>query len=107
VSSVYEETSYFYGKPEKHCLEIRYMLLSICPEDKRVQSYFAACTTPLCLQACLSSSSRAATIESLERQPGYSLCLSRLPPETHDKASPGQEMVPVPLRAETEHSRSQ
>lgn len=53
---------YFYGRLEK-CLEIKYVLLSLCAEAKWIHGYFIAWETKLCLQACSSTPSRAATIK--------------------------------------------
>lgn len=42
---------YFYGRLEKCCLEIKHVLLSICPKAKRIQGYFIAWETKLCLHS--------------------------------------------------------
>lgn len=63
--------SYFYGRLEKCCLDIKHVLLSLCSEAKWVQGYFIAWETKLCLQACSSTPSRAATIKKLSAPWGW------------------------------------
>lgn len=103
---------YFYGRLEKHCLEIKYVLLSIYPETKWVQDYFIAWETRLCLHSAQVLQVSKYSFQS-RHHPGpsplgmtqQSLFISWFPPHTHSKTSPGQMCIPS-LKAEPEHNRA-
>lgn len=97
---------YFYGRLEKCCLEIKHVLLSICPEAKWVQGYFTAwdkAVSPGLLKYSIHSSHHPGPSPV---GTGQSFFISWFPPHTHNKTSPGQMCIPS-LKAEPEHSKSQ